>query len=66
MSTGKISMETFFYFVGAVLLALPVILTLFTVFLMLTSPATEEEQIEDGTWGHDIDSLAKKRYNSNT
>lgn len=43
-------METFFWVVGMIILGLPVGLSLFTVFLMLTYQPDETDILEYGSW----------------
>lgn len=43
-------MIDFFWWVGAIILFMPVGLTLFTVFLMLTYQPDETDVIEYGSW----------------
>lgn len=54
--------EFIFWTMGYLLLGLPVILSVFTIFLMLTSPATDEDLLDYGHWfdQDDIDNLTKK------
>ncbi len=54
--------EIIFWSMGMVLIGLPVGLSLFTIFLMMTAPATEEEMLDYGHWvdQDDIDNLTKK------
>jgi len=59
-------MITFFWIVGYILMVLPVVLSLFSIFLILTYRVSEEEIFDDGSWGQDIDVRAKNQYNSNT
>lgn len=44
---------------GMLLLSMPIWLSLFTIFLMLTAPSTDEEMLEYGHWvdQDDIDNL---------
>lgn len=59
-------MITFFWIVGYAVIGLPIILSLFSIFLMLTYRVDETYYIDDGSWGQDIDQMAKNRYNSDT
>lgn len=59
-------MITFFWFVGIALMVMPLVLSLLSVFMMLTYEVSEDEIFNDGTWGQDIDEMAKRHYNSNT
>jgi len=54
--------EIIFWSMGMLLVGLPIGLSLFTIFLMLTAPATEEEILDYGHWmdQDDIDNLTKK------
>lgn len=58
----KIFFEWFAYAVAACLILLPIGLSMFTLFLMLTYPATEEEIIESGHWltDEELDQIRKK------
>jgi fatty acid desaturase len=51
---------------GGLLIAVPVLMSAFVWFLLLTYGATDEEVFDDGSWGQDIDQNAKRRYNSDT
>lgn len=57
-------MKTFFWIVGWVLIFLPIILSLLSIFMMLTHKAEEGYFVDDGSWGQDIDQMAKNRYNT--
>lgn len=59
-------METFFWIVGIVIIFLPIVLTFFSIFLMLTWKVSDDDVFEDGSWGQDIDQMAKRHYKSNT
>lgn len=41
--------------IGMTLIFIPVLLSLFTIFLMLTNKAEEGYFINDGSWGQDVD-----------
>lgn len=53
--------QFFFWSLGIILMGLPIGLSLFTIFLMLTAPATDEELLDYGHWAdqEDIDNLTK-------
>lgn len=55
-------MYIFGWVIGVVLMSLPIILSLISVFMMLTQKAVEPDIFEEGTWGQDIDEMSKKRY----
>ena len=57
-------MNVAFVMMIIVLFGIPLGLALFVCFLMLTHGATEEEMFDDGSWGQDIDQIAKNRYKS--
>lgn len=59
-------MKTFFWIVAYIMIAIPIILSLISIFLMLTYRVDETYYIDDGSWGQDIDQMAKNRYNSDT
>lgn len=54
--------EWFFYVVAACLILLPIGLCLFTIFLMFTYPATDQEILENGHWltDEELDQMNKK------
>jgi len=54
--------EIIFWSMGMLVVGLPIGLSLFTIFLMLTAPATDEDVIHYGHWDDqdDIDNLTKK------
>ncbi len=59
----QVFFEWFAYAVAACLILLPIGLAMFTIFLMMTYPATEEEIIEHGHWMTDeeLDRFRKNR-----
>lgn len=59
-------LHAFFWFVGYCLIFFPIGLSLFSVFLMMTQKAVEPDLYDDGSWGQDIDQMAKRRYKSNS
>lgn len=58
--------ETLMWVVGAIIIFMPIGLSLFTIFLMLTTPATDEDLLDYGHWAdqNDVDGLYKRRYKS--
>lgn len=54
--------QTFMWIVGITIVFMPVGLALFTIFLMLTAPATDEDILDYGHWADqdDIDGLYKR------
>lgn len=57
-------MQVFFWTIGMFLVFLPVILSFFTVFLMLTNEAVEPDAYYDDAWDGEIDQMAKRYYKS--
>jgi hypothetical protein len=47
--------EIILWSLGMALVAMPVGLAFFAIFLMLTYPATEEEELDMAYWGDDAD-----------
>lgn len=43
-------MEVFFWVVAWILILLPVLLSLFTIFLMMTSKADDTYYLDEGFW----------------
>lgn len=43
-------MEMVFWLIAWALIMMPILLSVFTIFLMMTSPATDEDMFEDGSW----------------
>ena len=60
-------MHALFWFVAYCLIFLPIGLSIFSIFLMMTQKAVEPDlYVDDGSWGQDIDEMAKRRYKSNS
>lgn len=57
-------MQTFFWGVGIFLIFLPIGLSFFTIFLMLTQNAVEPDLYYDDPYGDEIDQMAKRYYKS--